>query len=159
MTTNPKGAGRKPGSTKDRAKLGISISRENAEWLREKKAQNHNISDIIDRAVSRVRRPRKFLTMFDNNTSAPLTGEERKQVVLGCMTVLISDDGDLSDLGLLLSRFEETCRDREKSVCKLIAVLDNVTGWLETLKQETDWDSEGAVSEVLGEILQARKEG
>ena len=104
-----------------RAKLCISISRENAEWLREKKAKNHNIiSDVIDRAISRVRRPRQFLTMFDNNTSAPLTGEERKQIALGCMTVLTGDDGDLSDLGLLLSRFEETCRDLEERICKFI---------------------------------------
>ena len=55
MTANPKGAGRKPGTTKDRVKLGISISRENAEWLRDKKSHGHNISRIIDDALERAR--------------------------------------------------------------------------------------------------------
>lgn len=56
MTTNPKGAGRKIGSTKDRVKLGISISRENAEWLRDKKRHGFNISSLIDKALEWLRR-------------------------------------------------------------------------------------------------------
>ncbi len=52
LDKNPKRAGRKPGTTKDRVKLGISISRGNAEWLRGKKDQGHNISTMIDRALS-----------------------------------------------------------------------------------------------------------
>lgn len=43
-----KGAGRKAGPTTDNVKLGISISRENAEWLRK---QNKQISRLIDLAI------------------------------------------------------------------------------------------------------------
>jgi len=47
------GAGRRDGSTTtDNVKMGISISRDNAEWLREQKKHGKNISRMIDLAVS-----------------------------------------------------------------------------------------------------------
>ena len=49
------GAGRSVGSTKDRVKLGVSISRENAEWLREQKDRGRNISTVIDEAIEQMR--------------------------------------------------------------------------------------------------------
>jgi len=49
------GAGRKPGSTKDRGKLGISISRENVEWLKAMREKGHSISSLIDEAVKRLK--------------------------------------------------------------------------------------------------------
>lgn len=55
MTNNPKGAGRKPGSTKDREKLGTSIKRVNAEWLREQKAKGFAIAVTLDRMIDKAR--------------------------------------------------------------------------------------------------------
>lgn len=54
-SSNPRGAGRKSGSTKDRVKLGISISRKNADWLRDQKGHGKSISRIIDDALERAR--------------------------------------------------------------------------------------------------------
>jgi hypothetical protein len=53
---NPKGAGRKPGSTKDRAKINTTISRENAEWLRSMKGRGFTISAMLDRMIDRARK-------------------------------------------------------------------------------------------------------
>lgn len=47
-----KGAGRKPGSKVDNVKLGISISKENAEWLKAMKKQGKSISRLIDMALT-----------------------------------------------------------------------------------------------------------
>ena len=47
MTANPKGAGRKPGST---------ISRENAEWLRSMKGRGFTISAMLDRLIEQARK-------------------------------------------------------------------------------------------------------
>jgi len=47
-----KGAGRKVGSIIDNVKMGISISRENAEWLRSKKQPN---SWLIEKAINILR--------------------------------------------------------------------------------------------------------
>jgi len=46
-----KGAGRKAGPITSRVKMGISISLENAEWLRGKKKEGKNISMLIDKAL------------------------------------------------------------------------------------------------------------
>ena len=56
MTINPKKAGRKPGSTKDRANINTTISRENAEWLREMKQRGFTISALLDRLIDRERK-------------------------------------------------------------------------------------------------------
>lgn len=56
MKSNPKGAGRKPGSTKDRANLNTTISRENMEWLREMKAKGFSIAATLDRLIEQERR-------------------------------------------------------------------------------------------------------
>lgn len=53
--SNPKGAGRKLGSTKDREKLGTSISRVNAEWLRLMKARGFPIAATLDRLIDEAR--------------------------------------------------------------------------------------------------------
>lgn len=50
-----KGAGRKAGSTTDNVKMGISISRKNAEWLKVKKSHGFNISRLIDKALDALR--------------------------------------------------------------------------------------------------------
>lgn len=51
-----KGAGRKAGSTTtDNVKMGVSISRKNAEWLRTKKSHGFNISRLIDKALAALR--------------------------------------------------------------------------------------------------------
>lgn len=52
---NDKGGkvGRPTGSKTDNVKLGISISRKNAEWLRGKKGKN--VSGLIDMAIDRFR--------------------------------------------------------------------------------------------------------
>lgn len=55
MTTNPKGAGRKTGSTKDRANLNTTIARENMEWLRAIKARGFSISATLDRLIKLAR--------------------------------------------------------------------------------------------------------
>lgn len=53
--TNPKGAGRKTGSTKDRANINTTIRRDNAEWLREQKARGFSISSTLDRLIDKER--------------------------------------------------------------------------------------------------------
>jgi hypothetical protein len=53
---NPKGAGRKPGSTKDRAKINTTISRENAEWLRSMKERGFTISAMLDQLIEQARK-------------------------------------------------------------------------------------------------------
>lgn len=50
-----KGAGRKVGPTTDNIKMGISISRDNAEWLRDQKKHGKNISSVIDIAITIMR--------------------------------------------------------------------------------------------------------
>jgi hypothetical protein len=45
------GAGRKPGPSSGRVKMGISISSKNAEWLKEQKAKGRSISRLIDMAL------------------------------------------------------------------------------------------------------------
>ena len=50
--TNPKRAGRKIGSTKDRANINTTISRENAEWLREQKERGFPIATTLDRLIN-----------------------------------------------------------------------------------------------------------
>jgi len=47
-----KGAGRKPGPTTDNVKMGISISLNNAEWLRAEKERGKSISRLIDMALT-----------------------------------------------------------------------------------------------------------
>lgn len=56
MTTNLKGAGRKPGSTKDRANLNTTIDRGNMEWLRAMKARGFSISATLDRLIEQARK-------------------------------------------------------------------------------------------------------
>ena len=46
------GAGRKTGSTLGNVKMGISISKKNAEWLKHQKKYGKNISSIIDKAIT-----------------------------------------------------------------------------------------------------------
>lgn len=53
--TNPKGAGRKTGSTKDRANINTTISRENADWLREMKKKGWSIAATLDRLIDKAR--------------------------------------------------------------------------------------------------------
>jgi len=53
---NPKGAGRKPGSTKDRANLNTTIARENMEWLRAWKERGYSISGVLDRLIEQARK-------------------------------------------------------------------------------------------------------
>lgn len=55
---NPRGAGRKLGSTKGRVKLGISISAENAEWLRSERGRGYSISRTLDLLLDIERRNR-----------------------------------------------------------------------------------------------------
>lgn len=59
---------------------------------------------------------KSLLKMFDNTTTGPLTKEERDNISLAAMSVLVEADGGLSDLGLLLVRFEETIKDLEKKI-------------------------------------------
>jgi len=54
--TNPKGAGRKLGSTKDRANLNTTIDRENMEWLRMMKGRGFSISATLDRLIEQARK-------------------------------------------------------------------------------------------------------
>jgi len=49
------GSGRKTGSTNDRVKLGISVSKKNADWLRAQKAVGFNMSTLIDRELDKLR--------------------------------------------------------------------------------------------------------
>lgn len=49
------GAGRKAGPTTDNVKMGISISRENADWLKTMKKQGKSISRLIDMAIDEWR--------------------------------------------------------------------------------------------------------
>lgn len=51
-----KGAGPPTGPRVDHVKLGISICRENAKWLRGKKEHGYNISALIDKALDWLRR-------------------------------------------------------------------------------------------------------
>lgn len=47
--------GRNPGKTTDNVKMGISIRRANAEWLKAKKSHGFNISRLIDKALDALR--------------------------------------------------------------------------------------------------------
>jgi hypothetical protein len=49
------GAGAPLGPRTDNVKLGVSISRENAEWLKAQKAKGKSISRLIDMALSLMR--------------------------------------------------------------------------------------------------------
>lgn len=56
---------------------------------------------------------KQLLKLFDNTITGPLTKEERENISLAAMTVLVEGNGSLSDLGLLLVRYEETVKDLE----------------------------------------------
>lgn len=47
--------GRPVGTTKNRVKIGTTISRENAEWIAEQKKLGKVISFLIDAALSKLR--------------------------------------------------------------------------------------------------------
>lgn len=47
--------GRPFGTTKDRVKIGTTISRENAEWISEQKKRGKAVSFLIDAALDKLR--------------------------------------------------------------------------------------------------------
>lgn len=60
----------------------------------------------------------KIFSMADLTNADPLTLTERKELIKGCMTVLLDEDDRLSNLGMLLSKYEETIRAVEKQLAE-----------------------------------------
>ena len=59
--TNPKGAGRKIGSTKDRSHLNTTIDRKNMEWLQKRKSLGFAISATLDQLIEHNRKRTNLL--------------------------------------------------------------------------------------------------
>jgi len=55
MTEKKRNPGRPHGTTKDRVKIGTTISRINAEWIAEQKKRGKAISFLIDAALNKLR--------------------------------------------------------------------------------------------------------
>lgn len=76
----------------------------------------------------------RIFSMANLNNSDPLTLTERKELIKGCMTVLLEEDDRLSNLGMLLSKYEETIRALEAQLAEAQAKLQKAVNALRLIK-------------------------
>ena len=80
----------------------------------------------------------KIFTMADLSNSNPLTLTERKMLIKGCMSVLLEEDDRLSNLGLLLSKYEETVREKELDNQQLLSKVAELEAKNKALEADLD---------------------
>lgn len=80
----------------------------------------------------------KIFTMADLSNSNPLTLTERKMLIKGCMSVLLEEDDRLSNLGLLLSKYEETVREKELDNQQLLSKVAELEAKNKELEADLD---------------------
>jgi hypothetical protein len=66
----------------------------------------------------------KIFSMCDLSNANSLTLTERKELIKGSMTVLLEEDDRLSNLGMLLSKYEQTIREREAMLRDILECWD-----------------------------------
>ena len=80
----------------------------------------------------------KIFTMADLSNSNPLTLTERKMLIKGCMSALLEEDDRLSNLGLLLSKYEETVREKELDNQQLLSKVAELEAKNKALEADLD---------------------
>lgn len=93
----------------------------------------------------------KIFTMADLSNSNPLTLTERKMLIKGCMSVLLEEDDRLSNLGLLLSKYEETVREKELDNQQLLSKVAELEAKNKALEADLD-DRKREVNLRCGQI-------
>jgi hypothetical protein len=112
----------------------------------------------------------EIFTMADLTNSNPLTLTERKMLVMGVMSILLEEDDRLSNLGMLLSKYEETIRAQELLVAELEhAVVSTAVNKqefndiqakfaiaVEALEHYAHFTEDGAVNTAAGALIKIK---